>query len=43
VKTIGGGAADQLIVLNGVDLVTGTSSDGEIISNLLAAGSLVTN
>jgi VCBS repeat-containing protein len=43
VKTIGGGAADQLIVLNGVDLVTGTSSDGEIISNLLAAGRLVTN
>ena len=43
VKTSGSGAADQVIVLNGVDLVTGTSSDSEIISNLLSAGRLITD
>ena len=43
VRTSGGGAADQLIVLNGVDLVTGTSGDSEIISNLLSAGRLITD
>ena len=43
VKTGGSGAADQVIALNGVDLVTGTSSDSEIISDLLSAGRLITD
>jgi VCBS repeat-containing protein len=43
VRTSGSGGADQLIVLNGVDLVSGTSGDNEIISNLLTAGRLITD
>jgi len=43
VKSSGSGAADQVIVLNGVDLAAGTSSDSQIIANLLAAGRLITD
>jgi len=43
VKSSGSGAADQVIVLNGVDLTLGTSSDNDVISMMLAAGRLIIN